>query len=93
MEVGDEELNFLDLTIIKRDGRSHFHWFRKLTFLGRIIELSLPTFFHTQKRHHFEFNRQSDSPIPPRIPQRKCRLCHQDSFGQWLSIGFDLFHH
>jgi len=33
------------------------------------------------------------TPIPPRIPQREFRLCHQNPFGQCLSTGFDLFHY
>jgi len=42
MEVRDEELNFLDLIIIKRDGRLHSNWFRKPTFSGRFLN------FHSQ---------------------------------------------
>jgi len=42
IEVGDEELNFLDLTIIKRDDRLYSNWFCKPTFSGRFLN------FHSQ---------------------------------------------
>jgi len=37
MEIGGNELNFLDLTIIKKDGGMIFNWFRKPTFSGRFL--------------------------------------------------------
>jgi len=37
MELGGEKLNFLDLTVMKRDGRLYSNWFRKPTFSGRFL--------------------------------------------------------
>jgi len=50
MGEGGDRLNFLDLTIIKKDNSLIFDWFRKPTFLGRFLNyhsLSL----HTQERY------------------------------------------
>jgi len=37
LEIGGDTLNFLDLTIIKKDGRLIFNWYRKPTFSGRFL--------------------------------------------------------
>jgi len=37
MEVGGDELNFLDIILLKRDSRLYSNWFRKPTFSGRFL--------------------------------------------------------
>jgi len=37
LEIGGDVLNFLDLTIIKKEGRLIFNWYRKPTFSGRFL--------------------------------------------------------
>jgi len=37
LEVGGDVLNFLDLTLIKKEGRLIFNWYRKPTFSGRFL--------------------------------------------------------
>jgi len=42
MEVERNKLNFLDITLIKKDGRVYSNWFCKPTFSGRFLN------FHSQ---------------------------------------------
>jgi len=49
MEVGDSQLNFLELTIIIRNGFMIFDWYQKPTFSGRIFNYFSPHSI-TQKR-------------------------------------------
>jgi len=53
MKVGDDKLldltlNFLDLTLIKRNSRLIFNWYQKLTFSGQFLnfQLQLHPFLH-----------------------------------------------
>jgi len=41
MEIGGDELNFLDITLIKKDGRLYSNWFRKPTSSGRFLNFHL----------------------------------------------------
>jgi hypothetical protein len=42
VEIGGESLNYLEVTIIKRDGQLIFDWYQKPTFSGRFLN------FHSQ---------------------------------------------
>jgi len=48
MEVGDSQYNFLELTIIIRNGFMIFDWHQKPTFSGRIL-ISLNTPLHKKE--------------------------------------------
>jgi len=54
IEVGSNILNFLDLTIIKRDGQLIFNWYQKPTFSGHFLNFhSQHPFTHKKSYHKF----------------------------------------
>jgi len=46
MEIGGDKLNFLDVTLIKKDDRLHSNWYRKPTFSGRFLNFHSYPFAH-----------------------------------------------
>jgi len=47
MEVEGESLNFLDLTLFKRDGYIIFNWYHKPIFSGRFLNFYSQHLFYT----------------------------------------------
>jgi len=64
MEDNGNHLNFLDLTIIKKNNSLIFNWFRKPTFSGRFLNFYSHHPFN-QKGHHVQLDRQDNSVISP----------------------------
>ena|SRR5436190_6044979 len=60
MEEGvNNRLNFLDVSIIIKEGVIEFDWFHKTTFSGRYLNFNSWHPICHKKRNHFWFSRQS----------------------------------
>jgi len=81
MEVGGEELNFLDLIIIKRDGRLHSNRFRKPTFSERFLN------FHFQ--HPFTHKKGTILSLVDRVILFSHPKLHKENFDCVIKIFLD----
>jgi len=97
MEVGGDELNFLDITLIKKDGRIYSNWYCKPTFSGRFLN------FHSQ--HSFVHKKGNILSLIDRIILLSQPEFHKENFDfvikilmdmilmEWLPVGFNFFYY
>jgi len=81
MECGGDRLNFLDLTIIKRDNTLIFDWFRKPTFSGRFLNY----FSH----HPFTHKRGTMYSLIDRVFRLSHPSFHKNNFDLIIKILLD----
>jgi len=77
IEIGGDVINFLDLTLIKRDGKLMFSWYQKPTFSGRFLN------FHSY--HSFSHKKGTIISLIDRIVLLS--LCIPKKTLIWLSIS------
>jgi len=80
MEIGGD-VNFLDLTLTKKDGRLIFNWYRKPTFSGFLN-------FHSQ--HPFLHKKGTIMSLIDRIILLSYSEFHKDNFDLIINILMDL---
>jgi len=67
IEIGDKNLNFLDVTIINNNNFLEFDVYKKPTFSGRVLSfLSKPSF--SKKRCDYEYGKQNLFVVTSEIP-------------------------
>jgi len=81
MECGGDKLNFLDLTIIKRENTLIFDWFRKPTFSGRFLN------YHSH--HPFTHKRGTMYSLIDRVLRFSHPLFHKNNFDLIIKILLD----
>jgi len=86
LEIGGSNLNFLDLTIIKKEGYLIFDWFQKPTFSGRYLNYSSQHPFTHKKGTIISLIDKVILLSHPQFHKKKLRFHHQNSYGQWISF-------
>jgi len=81
MEIDGDVLNFLDLTLIKKDGRLIFNWYRKPTFSDRFLN------FHSQ--HPFLHKKGTIISLIDRVILLSHPKFHKDNFNFIINILMD----
>jgi len=81
LEIGGDVLNFLDLTLIKKEGRLIFNWYRKPTFSGRFLN------FHSH--HPFLHKKGTIISLIDRVILLSHPEFHKDNFDLIINVLLD----
>jgi len=81
LEIGGDVLNFLDLTLIKKEGRLIFNWYRKPTFSGRFLN------FHSH--HPFLHKKGTIISLIDRVILLSHPQFHKDNFDLIINVLID----